>query len=123
MEMAIGDDEAQSGLFQEFQLLLQKLLVETPQQLGQVFSSKTLLSFLHFVSVLRELVSSSSLGKAKLPSPWFPRRRKNWSPQSRRRRRTKTCQPASGRSPGTGTQVMNLQSLQPFSQLISELEI
>ena len=34
-----------------------------------------------------------------------------------------TCQPASGRSPGTGTQVMNLQSLQPFSQLISELEI
>ena len=54
------DDVAETGLFQENQPLSQKLLVQTSQQLEQVFSSKTLLSFLHFVSQLMGLVSSSS---------------------------------------------------------------
>ena len=100
MEPAKDGDGAQSGLFQEILSLPQRLPGETSQQLEQFFSSKTLLSFLHFVSVLKELDSSSSLGKTKLPSPLYPRRR----------RRTKTCQPASVKSPDTRTPVMNLQS-------------
>ena len=89
------------------------------------FFPQTLLSFLHFVSQLMGLVSSSSswLGKTRLPSPWIPRRRRSYSQQTGRRRRIDSCQPASGKSPDTETQETRLQALQPFSQIISELEI
>ena len=65
---------------------------------------------------------SSSLRKAELPSPWLPRRRRTWSPQSKRRRRASTCQPASWKIPGTGIEV-TLLNQQTFSQLTSELGI
>ena len=94
------------------------------KQQQQVFSSTTPLSSLHFVSQLMELVFSSSwLGKTRLPSPWCPRRKRSCSQQSRRRWRINSCHPASGISPDTGTQVMHLQALQPFSRFISGLEI
>ena len=115
-----GNVGAQLGLFQEFLFLLQKLHGETPQQLKQVFFSKTLLSFLHFVSKLRELVSSSSwLGKTRLPSLWIPRRRRSCSRQSRRRRRTDSCQPASGKSPDTEHQSALISIYQHLSASIS----
>ena len=66
---------------------------------------------------------NSGLGKTRLPSPWIPRRRRSYSQQTGRRRRIDSCQPASGKSPDTETQETRLQALQPFSQIISELEI